>query len=121
MIGGVLYFMKDSTHITKRRRDAVDALFSEDGSLDEILIQRGIAPGVFLSWLDDPAFSLYLQKQVQARAQAAVLSAWKSLARGVERGESNALKLFFELKNRHTDEKNAFDIHMDEESRKAAA
>ena len=65
--------------------------------------------------------SFYLQKQVQARAQAAVLSAWKSLARGVERGESNALKLFFELKNRHTDEKNAFDIHMDEESRKAAA
>ena len=72
--------MKDSTHITKRRRDAVDALFSEDGSLDEILIQRGIAPGVFLSWLDDPAFSLYLQKQVQARAQAAVLSACEPLS-----------------------------------------
>lgn len=112
--------MNDSGHIPKKRRDAVDALFSEEGALEEILAGRGLSPGTFFSWLEEPAFSGYLRQQTRARTDAAILSAWKALLRGVERGETSAIKLFFELKAKEPLNTPALSIQMDAQSQEAA-
>lgn len=111
--------MNKSTRVAKRRRDAVDALFSGEGTLDEILVGQGLSPGTFFSWLEDPGFAAYLGQQTRARTDAAVLSAWKALLRGVERGETSAIKLFFELKGRESP-RDAFTIQMDAHAKEAS-
>lgn len=112
--------MKSGTRVAKKRRDAVDALFSGEGSLDEILAEQGVPPSVFMEWLEDPPFAAYLHKQTRARTDAAVLSAWKALLRGVERGETSSIKLFFELKAKETAETRPFTIRMDAPAGEAA-
>lgn len=111
--------MKKPNRVAKRRRDAVDALFSGEGALDEILVEQGVSPGTFFSWLEDPGFSAYLRQQTRARTDAAILSAWKALLRGVERGETSAIKLFFELKGRESPH-DAFTIQMDASAKEAS-
>lgn len=112
--------MKEICRVAKRRRDAVDALFSGEGAMEEILAERGLDAGTFFGWLDDPAFAAYFHKQTRARTDAAVLTAWKALLRGVERGECNAIKLFFELKGKEPAGEAGFDIRFDPSAREAA-
>lgn len=84
--------------MTKKQRDTVDMLFSEDGSLEKILEKNGIPVRRFLQWMQDEAFARYLKNQSDARIAAAAMSAWSALIRGVAHGDPASIKLFFEIR-----------------------
>lgn len=56
----------------------------------------------FYNWMEDQRFREYLQSQVDLITEAKLPDAWKSLMRNIDRGETQAIKLFFELKGKYT-------------------
>ncbi|WP_018250336.1 phBC6A51 family helix-turn-helix protein [Orenia marismortui] len=61
----------------------------------------GVAPSTAYRWLKDRDFLDYLNTQIDIVTDGHLSTAWNSLINQVKRGETQAIKLFFELKGKY--------------------
>ncbi|WP_408954744.1 phBC6A51 family helix-turn-helix protein [Natroniella sp. ANB-PHB2] len=64
----------------------------------------GVSPSTAYRWLKDDSFLEYLNDQIERYTEGHLATAWNSLIRQMKRGDTKAIKLFFELKGKYKQE-----------------
>ena len=69
------------------------------------IAEVGVAPSTAYRWLKDPDYLDYINEQLGMITDSHISTAWQSLITQVKRGDTQAIKLFFELKDKYRDRK----------------
>lgn len=70
--------------------------------LKDKLEEAEVPRRTFYNWMADDRFKSYLEKELRTFTDAEEHNAWKALIKNINRGETQAIKLFFELKGKYT-------------------
>lgn len=91
---------------TKEQRRAAELLANPniDMTKEQIAAEVGIAPSTLWRWEQKPEFRQYVNDLVAQYTDAAVPAAWRALVSRMK-NDTQAIKLFFELKNMYRDRK----------------
>lgn len=65
------------------------------------IAEVGVAPSTAYAWLKKPEFLDYLNDQIEKYTDGHLSTAWRSLIIQMKRGDTKAIKLFFELKGKY--------------------
>lgn len=91
-----------------RQRKIVELLVNPDDKRTKTqkIEEAGVQKSTFYEWMKNENFLNYLNSQIDKYTSAEVPEAWKALVRKVKMGDTQAIKLFFELKNMSPDLQN---------------
>lgn len=67
----------------------------------EKIAEVGVAPSTAYRWLKDPEYLEFLDRQIDIVSYGHLATAWTSLITEVKKGDTPAIKLFFELKGKY--------------------
>lgn len=67
----------------------------------EKIAEVGVAPSTAYRWLKEPEYLDYLNEQIDIVTEGHLSTAWRALITQVQRGDTQAIKLFFELKGKY--------------------
>ncbi len=65
----------------------------------------GIRPKTLWTWMKDDRYINYVNSQLEQYTNAELVEVWKALTAQCKRGNIQAIKLFFEMKEMHPDVK----------------
>ena len=87
----------------KKKRIAAELLANPSftGTNKDIFAQAGVSHETFYKWLRDPVFRAEVEKLVAQYTDGELARVWKALLRQCEKGDTQAIKLFFELKGKY--------------------
>lgn len=71
------------------------------GTISDLCEEIGVARSTFYNWMESAVFRAYVEKLIDLYTDAELSRAWKALMKLVDRGEFQAIKLFFELKGKY--------------------
>ena len=93
---------RDKTGLSSKQRTAAEKLANPtfEGSVTELCEEIGVSRASFYRWMDKPAFRDYLNGLIDKYSDGELASVWKALIRKCIRGDTRAMKLYFELKGR---------------------
>ena len=77
------------------------------------IAEVGVSRSTAYRWLKDNDFLDYLNEQIDKYTDGHLSTAWRSLITQMKRGDTQAIKLFFELKGKY---KQQIDVTTNEES-----
>lgn len=80
------------------------------GTITELLKQLGIGRTTFYRWMDDPEYIQYINALIDKYTDSELSTVWKALIEQCKNGNTQAIKLYFELKGKY---KQALDISGD--------
>ena len=82
---------------------AIELMANPDTALNrtKIMEEVGIGRTAFYAWLKDAEFLEALNKKVEQYTDSEIAVVWKSLIRQIEKGDTSAIKLYFELKGKY--------------------
>lgn len=80
------------------------------GTITELLKQLGIGRTTFYRWMDDPEYIQYINSLIDKYTDSELSTVWKALIEQCKNGNTQAIKLYFELKGKY---KQALDISGD--------
>lgn len=94
--------------INLKQKKAAKILIGDsfDGSFKGICEKVGISEKTFCQWLEDEEFLKYLLNLVEKYTIGEVAAVWKSLLEQCIKGNIQAIKLYFELKNKYKQDTN---------------
>lgn len=71
------------------------------GTISDLCEEIGVARSTFYNWMESAVFRTYVDSLIGVYTDAELSKAWKALMRLVDRGDIQAIKLFFELKGKY--------------------
>ncbi len=91
-----LYYKK----LKPKQRQAAEALVDPDDtrSVKELCDDLDISRTTFYNWQKDPAFAGYVKVLIESLTTSIVPKAWKQIAKKVDEGSMEAIRMVFELK-----------------------
>lgn len=92
----------EDTLIDTRMVIAAELLANPDflGTKAEIAEKSGVAPRTLYRWLRNPDFVAIVNSLVSQYADAELSMVWKALCKRIQDGDMQAIKLYFELRER---------------------
>ena len=98
--------------VTGKKLQAAQLLASPDftGTITELLKQLNIGRTTFYRWMDDPEYIQYINSLIDKYTDSELSTVWKALIEQCKSGNTQAIKLYFELKGKY---KQALDISGD--------
>lgn len=92
-----------STGLSKKQREVAEMLANPDVSANktEIIKQVGVPRTTLYRWLKDPDFIKYVDSLIDSYTDAELSTVWKALIRRCICGDTQAIKLYFELKGKY--------------------
>ncbi|MBP3600309.1 MAG: hypothetical protein J6J30_04425 [Clostridia bacterium] len=93
-------------NVNGKRRKIAELLVNPDCNLSikEMCEQVGVSRNTFYRWQKEPAFHGYVNFLIDSYTDSELANAWKALIRRATNGNTEALKLFFELKGKYKQE-----------------
>ena len=73
------------------------------GTITELCLQVGVARTTFYDWIGDPDFRAYVDELIDKYTDSELSRVWKALMKLIDRGDIQAIKLYFELKGKYKD------------------
>lgn len=94
----------NKTGLNKKQIQLAEMLANPDfcGTVTQLCEQCGVARSTFYRWLDQPEFRAYLDGLISKYADSELAAVWKALLRRCGCGDIQAIKLYFELRERTT-------------------
>lgn len=84
----------------KRRKMAEKLTNPEfDGNISKLCDEIGVARSTFYRWMDETDFRGYLDYLINKYTDSELANVWKSLVSKATSGNTEAIKLYFEMKN----------------------
>lgn len=71
------------------------------GNICDLCDTIGVARSTFYRWMSTEEFRAHVDQMIGVYTDAELSRAWKALMRLVDRGDIQAIKLFFELKGKY--------------------
>ena len=92
-----------STGLSKKQREVAEMLANPDikANKTEIIEQVGVPRTTLYRWLKDPDFIKYVDSLIDSYTDAELSTVWKALIRRCICGDTQAIKLYFELKGKY--------------------
>ncbi len=70
-----------------------------DGNISKLCEEVGISRSTFYRWYDSEPFKDYVKMLIDRYTESELFNVWKAIIETAKKGNPQALKLFFELKN----------------------
>ncbi len=80
------------------------------GTITELVAQVGISRATFYRWLDEDEYKQFVNALIDKYTDSELSTVWKALIEQCKNGNTQAIKLYFELKGKY---KQALDISGD--------
>lgn len=86
-----------------KKKEIAEALANPDlkETVTDLCVRVGVARSTFYKWLDDEDYREYIQKLINKYADSELAGIWKALISKCKTGDVQAIKLYFELKDRY--------------------
>ena len=99
--------MSNKLELSKKQRDMAELLANPDfnGTITELCERCDVARSTFYKWMDLPAFRKYLEELIDKFTTSELSTVWKALIRRCSVGDTQAIKLYFELREKAVDTK----------------
>lgn len=91
------------TNLSKKQREVAEMLANPDvdGTKTAISENVGVSRTTLYKWLKDPEFIKYVDSLIDSYTDAELSTVWKALIRRCICGDTQAIKLYFELKGKY--------------------
>lgn len=91
------------TGFNKKQREAAEMLANPDISVNksEIAERVGVGRSTLYRWLKDSKFIKYVDSLIDSYTDAELGTVWKALIKRCAEGDTQAIKLYFELKGKY--------------------
>ena len=73
------------------------------GTITELCARVGVARSTFYDWIGDDDFRSYVDELIDKYTDSELSRVWKALMRLIDKGDFQAIKLYFELKGKYKD------------------
>ncbi len=70
-----------------------------DGNISRLCEQLGISRSTFYKWHEKKEFKDYIKHLIKDYTESELVGVWKAVVESAKKGNAQALKLFFDLKN----------------------
>lgn len=70
-----------------------------DGNISKLCEQLGISRSTFYKWYEKKEFKDYVKHLIKDYTESELVGVWKAVVEAAKKGNAQALKLFFDLKN----------------------
>ncbi len=92
----------NNLELTPKQRHLAEKLANPDftGTVTELCRQCNVARSTFYKWMDKREFLEYLNELIQKYSDSELANVWKALIRKCAMGDVQAIKLYFELRER---------------------
>lgn len=99
--GGEGATMSNKLALNKKQRNMAELLANPDfnGTITQLCERCDVARSTFYKWMDQPAFRKYLEELIDKFTNSELSTVWKALIRRCAIGDTQAIKLYFELRN----------------------
>lgn len=84
------------------------------GSITDLCLKVGVARSTFYDWIGNEDFRAYVDELIDRYTDSELSRVWKALMRLIDRGNIQAIKLYFELKGRYKEGVGNFGGHIQE-------
>lgn len=93
----------DKKGLNRKQIKAAERLADPEfrGTITELCGKVGVARSTFYDWLGKEEFRSYVDGLIDRYTDSELSRVWKSLMRLIDRGDIQAIKLYFELKGRY--------------------
>ncbi len=71
------------------------------GSITELCQKIGVARSTLYRWQSDSVFCKYVDDMIDRYTESELSNVWKALIRRATQGNTEAIKIYFELKNKY--------------------
>ncbi len=97
----------DGLLLSAKMRKCAEYLASPDfdGNISKLCEEMNIARSTFYRWYDKEDFKRYIDSLINRYTESELVSVWKAVVEAAKGGNLQALKLFFELKNSQSRQK----------------
>lgn len=87
--------------LTPKMRRCAERITSPDfdGNISKLCDELKIARSTFYRWYDKNDFKQYINNLIEKYTESELASIWKTIVESAKKGNLQALKLFFDLKN----------------------
>lgn len=85
-----------------KQRKAAELLADPEwkGTITDLCTEVGVNRTTYYKWIQKPEFNEYVSNLIDQYMSGEYARAWKALMRNVDRGDTQSLRLFFELQKR---------------------
>lgn len=73
------------------------------GTITDLCIKVGVARSTFYDWIGDIDFRAYVDELIDKYTDSELSRVWKALMKLIDKGDIQAIKLYFELKGKYKD------------------
>lgn len=73
------------------------------GTITDLCAKVGVARSTFYDWIGDNDFRSYVDELIDKYTDSELSRVWKALMKLIDRGDIQAIKLYFELKGKYKD------------------
>ena len=92
--------------LTQKQINALSLFVNpEVDTITEIADKAGVSRQTIYSWMDNEDFKYALNEKIDKYTDSQTASVWKSLIAQARKGNVQAIKLFFEMKDQYRDRK----------------
>lgn len=98
----------DAASLNPKQIKAVEMLANPEfeGTITKLCSEVGVSRTTFYEWMGKAEFRAYLNRLIDRYTDGELSKVWHALLRNIEKGDTQAIKLYFELKGRYRQEIN---------------
>lgn len=90
------------SNLTKKQINALANFVDPSiGTITEVAEKSGVSRKTIYCWLDDDEFTKALDEKINKYTDSEVANIWKALISKAMNGDTQAIKLYFEMKNKY--------------------
>ncbi len=91
----------DGFKLSAKMRRCAEKLTSPDfnGNISKLCEELKIARSTFYRWYDKEEFKQYINSLIEKYTESELANIWKAIVEAAKKGNLQALKLFFDLRN----------------------
>lgn len=92
----------NSSGLTRKQMNMAERLANPDfvGTVTELCDECGVSRTTFYKWMDKKAFNSYLSDQIAKYSDSELSRVWKALIKKIEQGDVQAMKLYFDQRDK---------------------
>ena len=92
-----------NTILTGKKLKMVEMLAGPDfnGTITELCEECGVARSTYYDWMEDSAFIDSVNVLINKYTDSELSRVWKALFKQIDKGDTTAIKLYFELKGKY--------------------
>ena len=103
-----------NSELTGKQKKMADMLVNPDftGTITELCEICDVARSTFYKWMRNEDFTKYLDEQIDLYTNSELSAVWKALVKRCRVGDVQAMKLYFELKDRYKQNSNIYEVRI---------